>query len=66
MGSAEMGSESNFANAFLGNWTLTPIWRRQLDSYGVHLLKRVEADHFPTPRFHAALDFLRREGSLAG
>ena len=63
-------SES-FLDAYLetaGSMVTASVGAYQLERYGVHLFERVEADHFTILGLPLlpALDFLRREGSLAG
>jgi len=60
-----------FLDAYLeaaGSMVMASVGAYQLERYGVHLFERVEADHFTILGLPllAALDFLRREGSLAG
>jgi len=61
----------NFLDAYLetaGDAVTASVGAYQLERYGVHLFERVEADHFTILGLPLlpALDFLRREGSLAG
>jgi septum formation protein len=58
-----------FLDAYLeaaGPAVMASVGAYQLERYGVHLFERVEADHFTILGLPllAALDFLRREGSL--
>jgi septum formation protein len=58
-----------FLDAYLeaaGSAVMASVGAYQLERYGVHLFERVEADHFTILGLPllAALDFLRREGSL--
>ena len=60
-----------FLDAYLeaaGSMVMASVGAYQLERYGVHLFERVEADHFTILGLPllAALDFLRREGSLSG
>ena len=60
-----------FLDAYLeaaGSAVMASVGAYQLERYGVHLFERVEADHFTILGLPllAALDFLRREGSLVG
>jgi septum formation protein len=60
-----------FLDAYLeaaGPAVMASVGAYQLERYGVHLFERVEADHFTILGLPllAALDFLRRQGSLAG
>ena len=60
-----------FLDAYLeaaGSAVTASVGAYQLECYGVHLFERVEADHFTILGLPllAALDFLRREGSLVG
>jgi septum formation protein len=60
-----------FLDAYLdaaGPAVMASVGAYQLERYGVHLFERVEADHFTILGLPllAALDFLRREGSLVG
>jgi septum formation protein len=60
-----------FLDAYLdaaGPVVTASVGAYQLERYGVHLFERVEADHFTILGLPllAALDFLRREGSLIG
>jgi septum formation protein len=60
-----------FLDAYLeaaGPAVMASVGAYQLERYGVHLFERIEADHFTILGLPllAALDFLRREGSLVG
>ena len=60
-----------FLDAYLdaaGSMVTASVGAYQLERYGVHLFERVEADHFTILGLPLlpALDFLRRQGSLAG
>ena len=60
-----------FLDAYLeaaGSMVTASVGAYQLERFGVHLFERVEADHFTILGLPLlpALDFLRREGSLAG
>ena len=60
-----------FLDAYLeaaGSMVMASVGAYQLERYGVHLFERVEADHFTILGLPLlpALNFLRREGSLAG
>jgi septum formation protein len=60
-----------FLDAYLeaaGSMVTASVGAYQLERYGVHLFERIEADHFTILGLPLlpALDFLRREGSVAG